>query len=196
MIRTESSSRLLAVSTVFLSTLLLLSCSGEKSREKQSPGDEPKETDSRSLESPVDGGGGPVSVSDISFKTIDGTEKKISDYGRKILLVNYMAVWNRDSKDLVPVMNEIQRKFKSSVTVIGVLMDVKNPAEIKTFKRAQEAIFDILIPSGDQGPFGRPRKLPTTHVVTRDDQIYHRFDGLHKQKQYEEFILKMYRRRM
>jgi cytochrome c biogenesis protein CcmG/thiol:disulfide interchange protein DsbE len=136
------------------------------------------------------------SVADVTFRTLDGREKKISDYGRKILVVNYMATWNEDSRKLVPIMNEVQRKFHLNVTVIGVLTDLKDSARVNSFIKTNDVKFEVLLPGGDPGRFGRPRKLPTSHIVTRDDYLLTTFAGLFRADKYEDMILAMYRRRM
>ena len=138
----------------------------------------------------------PGLVSDVTFRNLDGDVVRLSDYGRKILMVNYMETWHADSKALVPIMNEVQRKFFANVVVIGILTDVKSAALAKVFVEKNGVKFEVMLPHGDPGNFGMPGKLPTTHVVTREDQIIGRFDGLHRAKKYEGFILSMYKRRM
>jgi len=135
-------------------------------------------------------------VSDVTFRTLDGGVKKISDYGRKILMVNHMATWNIDSKKLIPIMNEVQRKFHANVVVLGVITDVSSAAQVRAFRKANDVKFELLLPGGDPGWFGTPSRLPVTHVVTREDLIINRFEGLQRADKYEDFILSMYRRRM
>lgn len=136
------------------------------------------------------------SVGDVTFKTLGGTEKKISDYGREILFVNYIATWNEDSKKLVPIMNEVQRKFHANVIVLGVVTDVKSASQARRFAKANGVKFDLLLPGGNPGKFGAPSKLPTSHVVTRDNYLLTSFEGLFAARKYEDMIKSMYRRRM
>jgi len=136
------------------------------------------------------------SVAEVTFRTLDGGEKRISDYGDKILVVNYLATWNDDSKKLIPIMNEVQRKFFKNVTVIGVVTDVNSPAQVNAFKKSEDVRFELLMPGGPEGRFGRTRRFPTSHVVTRDDYLLITFEGLFKASKYEDMILAMYRRRM
>ena len=169
-----------------IAALGLFSCSGNGEWEGQ-PAENASESESRPA---------PGLVSDVTFKNLDGDIVRISDYGRKILMVNWMETWNADSKALIPIMNTCQRKYHVSTTVLGVLTDVKSVAQARSFAQANGVKFELLLPHGDPGLFGRPGKLPTTHIVTREDEIIKRFDGLHRGKQYEEFILAMYRRHM
>ena len=181
--------RRLSLIVTVIAALALLSCSGG--------GDGEEKAAERAAENAADSIAPAAGlVSDVTFRNLDGDIVRISDYGRKILMVNWMETWNADSKALVPIMNTCQFKFHVSVTVLGVLTDVESAAQARSFAEANGVKFEILLPHGDPGLFGKPRKLPTTHIVTREDAIIKRFDGLHRGKQYEEFILAMYRRHM
>jgi hypothetical protein len=186
-------SKALAVSLVAAAVaFLLVSCSGDGDGAKSPAEDSDAGKAPAAAET-----AGARSVSDVTFVTLYGEEKKISDYGRKILLVNYIETWNVDSKKLVPIMNEIQRKFHVNVTVLGIVTDKKGGVSAaRSFVNANDARFEVLLPGGNPGLFGRAGRLPTTHVVTREDELFYKWEGLHTQKQYEEFILGMYRRRM
>lgn len=174
-----------AAATAAAVAFLLLSCSGDGGDGEKSAGEE----------SAADGQKKGI-VSDVTFRTLDGGERKISDYGRKILMVNFIETWNVDSKELIPIMNEVQRKFHANVVVLGVIMDVQNEAKATAFRKANDVKFEILLPGEDTGWFGTPRRLPTTYVVTREDLVFDRFEGLQRKAHYEDYIKAMYRRRM
>jgi hypothetical protein len=174
-----------AAATAAAVAFLLLSCSGDSGDGGKPAGD------TSAGDSPKKG-----IVSDVTFRTLDGGERKISDYGRMILMVNFMETWNADSKKLIPIMNEVQRKFHANVVVLGVITDVQNTGQAAAFRKANDIKFEIVLPGEDTGWFGKPRRLPTTYVVTREDLIFDRFEGLQRTEHYEEYILAMYRRRM
>jgi len=176
--------------------LLALSCSGgeEKSDAGKAAGTE--EAGTAAATDSAAGNTYKGSVADVTFMVPGGGEKRISDYGQKILVVNYMATWNEDSRKLLPIMNEVQRKFQRNVTVIGVITDLEDPAQVSSFIRMNDVKFEVLLPAGDPGRFGPPRKLPTSHIVTRDDFLLTSFEGLFTARKYEDMILAMYRRRM
>jgi hypothetical protein len=171
-------SKALAVSLVAAAVaFLLVSCSGDGDGAKSPAEDSDAGKAPAAAET-----AGARSVSDVTFVTLYGEEKKISDYGRKILLVNYIETWNVDSKKLVPIMNEIQRKFHVNVTVLGIVTDKKGGVSAaRSFVNANDARFEVLLPGGNPGLFGRAGRLPTTHVVTREDELFYKWEGLHTQ---------------
>lgn len=179
----------LAVSLV--AAFLLISCSGD------GDGANTSADDSDTTQAPAAADTLDIRpVSDVTFVTLEGGKKKISDFGGKILLVNYIETWNTDSKKLIPIMNEIQRKRKVNVTVLGIITDNRGVSAAKLFKKDYDVQFEVLLPGGHPGHFGRPRRLPTTHVVTREGDLFYSFKRLHTRKQYNDLILGMYRRRM
>ncbi len=192
----RSNRRIIAAAGVAAMALLVLSCSGEGDGGKTSGGDTAAESGSDAEVQDAAENTYKGSVSKVTFRTLSGGEKKISDYGNKILVVNYIATWNEDSRKLVPIMNEVQRKFHANVTVLGVVTDVKSAGQVHAFINAHDVKFELLLPGGHPGRFGNPGKLPTSHIVTRDDYLLSSFEGLFRAKKYEEMILAMYRRRM
>lgn len=190
--RKAGASNALIVSLVAAAAaFLLVSCSGDGDGAK-TPADD---SDTGKAPTATETAGARA-VSDVSFVTLGGEEKKISDYSRTILLVNYIETWNSDSKKLVPIMNEVQRKFGRNVTVLGIVTGRGNASAAKSFVKANDVRFEVLLPGGDPGLFGRASKLPTAHFVTMEYELYYTFKRLHSQKQYEDVILGMYRRRL
>ena len=182
--------RLIAPAAAVAAAFLMLSCSGDGGEEEPSAGETALQSEPAAKEERKG------IVSDVTFRTLNGGEKKISDYGMKILMINYMTTWNADSKKLIPIMNEVQRKFHANVVVLGVITDVQNEGQAIAFKKANDVKFELLLPGGDPGWFGTPSRLPVTYVVTREDLVFDRFEGLQRNGHYEEYILGMYRRHM
>jgi thiol-disulfide isomerase/thioredoxin len=176
-----------------LALAAILSCSGGEKQEGETAGNEERGTVSETAEGVNTYKG---SVADVTLRTLDGTEKKISDFGDMILFVNYLASWNEDSKKLVPIMNEVQRKFFKNVVVIGIVDDAKNASQARAFKSNNDVKFELFLPAGPTGKFGKTRRYPTSHVVTREDYLLTTFEGLFRDTKYEDMILAMYRRRM
>jgi thiol-disulfide isomerase/thioredoxin len=190
------SRRIIASAGAVAMALLIFSCSGEEDGGKASG-----EDSTADIVADIRGQAGAEntfrgSVSDVTFRTLDGGEKKISDFGRKILFVNYIATWNEDSRKIVPIMNEVQRKFHANVIVLGIIIDAKSASQARIFGKTSGVKFELLLPGGAPGRFGAPAKLPTSHLVTRDNYLLTSFEGLFMAKQYEDMIKAMYRRRM
>ena len=160
-------------------------CSSEKNREEKpaaAPGARPART------------GG---LSGVELHALDGRTVTISDYSGKILFVTFLATWQEDSRKIIPILNEIQRKFGKNVQVLAIAMDKHGTPALGTMLAGRDVLFDAFS-DGESAAreFGSARDLPVTYLLLRDGSIYKRIDGLTRQKQYEEYILEMYRKRL
>lgn len=136
-------------------------------------------------------------IASVTLRGIDGPDRSIADYEGRILVVNLVATWNNDSKDLVGIMNEIQRGFRRNVDVIAVALDDRGPEGARMFARQTGAAFDVFL-GGDsvRREFGRPSKFPTTYVLTRDARIFAKIEGLQRYDYYHNTLIRMYQQRL
>ncbi|MBN2070528.1 MAG: TlpA family protein disulfide reductase [Candidatus Krumholzibacteriota bacterium] len=139
----------------------------------------------------------PNNKSDVILRRIDGSTTRVSDYGGKFLFVTFFATWNIDSQKMIPIMNNIQKKYYKNVDVIGVSLDSKNPGVLKTFLIRNPATFEIMV-DGERtaNAFGGARNLPVTYILLRDGTVATKLEGLYKGKKYEEAILALYRQHL
>jgi hypothetical protein len=176
--------RIILVTAVALSMLSNMGCGGDTGGDKKKDNGISSE---RSVER---------EKAEVSFRTLGGKRRTLSDYSGKILMVNYIASWNVESRDLVSIMNAVHSKFKRNVTVIGVIVDEGGSGRARSFKTQNDVRFELLLPDGKTGKDQRSGRLLTTVIYTRDGKLFKRFDGLQRQKVYEDFLRGMYRRRM
>lgn len=135
--------------------------------------------------------------SGVELHALDGRTVTISDYSGKILFVTFLATWQEDSKKMVPILNEIQRKFGRNVQVLAVAMDKLGTPALGTMLSGKDVRFDAFADGeAAAGEFGSARDLPVTYILMRDGKLYKRIDGLTRQKQYEEYIIEMFRKRL
>jgi thiol-disulfide isomerase/thioredoxin len=160
-------------------------CSSEKNREEKPPA-APAARPSRAAD-----------LSGVELHALDGRTVTISDYSGKILFVTFLATWQEDSKKMIPILNEIQRKFGKNVQVLAIATDRQGTPALGTMLAGRDARFDAFC-DGEAAAreFGSARDLPVTYILMRDGTLYKRIDGLTRQKQYEEYILEMYRKRL
>jgi len=182
---------ILASAAILLVVTGVASCSGEG-------GDDPGKTPPRQAEeAPPPDRDRPADVSHVVLKSPDGETKKIADYSGRILMVHFFTTWHEDTGRLVEWMNGIQRKFGKNVDVLGLAMDREGRSAVKSFLARNDVRFEVFYNGEEAAPgFGGVRTLPTTYILLRDGTILHRYNGLQRNKVYEDFILGMYRRKL
>ena len=173
---------------ILLSTVLaagLWGCSREKPKEE------------KPAAAPAAKPGLAADFSGVELRALDGGTATISDYSGKILFVTFLATWQEDSRQMIPILNDIQRKFGKNVQVLAVAMDKHGTPALATMLSGKDVMFDAFADGGAAArEFGSARDLPVTYILMRDGRLYKRIDGLSRQKQYEAYILEMYRKRL
>jgi thiol-disulfide isomerase/thioredoxin len=166
--------------------IMLASCSKERT-----DGDDTTEIDSVTA---ISAGS---KVSDLVLKGIDGRSVKFEELHQKIVLLSFLATWNSDSIEFVPVLNQLHSKFKIKVNVIGVMLDRGSVPALRSFMQEQQIDFPVYV-NGDEivNSFGGIRKLPTTYIVLRDGMIFKRFNGIQRKDKYEYWLIKLLVHRM
>lgn len=158
-----------------LVTFLTLGCSGDKSKERSSEGASEKTgiTHYRlnvQLKSP---GGGTVSLSSLKGK---------------ILMVNFIASWNKDSRKLIHIMNRLMGEFGGQVVVIGILLDEKASAKsINTLQGDYHIEFPVYLNGLEvANDFGGVRIPPTSYIVGEMGNVICRINGLKDKRYYQK----------
>ncbi len=173
---------------VFLLAALLLAgaCSGEKSDGGEGAGTDEQET------API------VSAPpDLVLHRVDGGSVSLRDFSGEIVVLNFWATWNRDSRELLDIINAIHRRYSKRYRFIAVAMDEGGAPVIKSFMREHPIACDVFV-NGEEASrsFGGIAKLPTTIVILRDGRILRRLEGLYRRKQYENLLDGIIRRRL
>lgn len=168
-----------------ISLFILGSCGGEKKKEESSP----KPSGHVKKSSGV--------IDNLVFDRLDGKSVPFKELQGKILVVNFWATWNNDSKQLVPMMNEIQEKFRRQVTVLMVSIDKGGTAPVRRFMDDHMVSYEVYV-NGEKiaNAFGGVKALPTTYIVLREGKIFERIDGLKRKSVYEEVLINLLRHRM
>jgi len=108
------------------------------------------------------------------FSIVDEHGRTItrSDFGGKILALNFWASWCPPCLEELPSMNQFAQEFAGQgVVVLGVSID-KNPALYKRFVTQRNVIFDTARDpeaaiSASYGTF----QIPETYIIDRNGKV-------------------------
>ncbi len=175
------------LTALLMLVFVLVACTGNRSDDKKTQNGHVAEMPIRDTND----------KSDVVLKRMDGSISRVSDYSGKFLFVTFWASWNNESREMIPIMSEIQKKFKKNVTVIGISMDTKSMGSLKSFLSNNSVKFDVFV-DGERTAniFGGVKRLPTTYILLRDGKIANKIEGLKKRKNYEEAIISLYVQRL
>ncbi|HOK46252.1 MAG TPA: TlpA disulfide reductase family protein [Bryobacteraceae bacterium] len=115
---------------------------------------------------------------DFSIVTDSGHTITRSNFGGKLLVLNFWATWCPPCIEEIPSLNEFQKRFAADgVVVLGVSVD-QNPRAYQNFlSRVNVAFLTARDPeakiSTEYGTF----KYPETYIINRDGRVVEKIIG-------------------
>ena len=109
---------------------------------------------------------------DFTIKTDSGRTLKRSEFGGKLLVVNFWATWCAGCVEEMPSLNAFQREFADKgVVVLGISID-KNEGLYRKFLQRMPLSFETARDpeaniSGDYGTF----QYPETYLIDRSGKV-------------------------
>ena len=116
---------------------------------------------------------------DVSLRSLDGSAPFISDYKRKIVLLNFWATWNVDCREQIKALTEIAEEYERyQIVVLGVAIDEGGAGALSSFLQTNQVKYPVFYNGAEvAAKFGGVRKLPTTFFIARDGRIYEKVLG-------------------
>lgn len=115
---------------------------------------------------------------DFQVTTLEGKTLRLSDFGGKVVLVNFWATWCPPCREETPGFVEIYEKYKEKGFVILGVAEQSPPKEVGQFLSG----FRVTYPVGRDedgsaaGQYG-VRAIPTSFLFDRNGKLYHKFTG-------------------
>ena len=167
---------ILRQASLFVLTLLLVSCSGR-----------PEQV----VDAAEKGTKGKEAAPNFTLKDGDGRNVSLSDYKGKVVLLNFWATWCGPCKLEIPWFVEFEQKYKDrGFAVLGVSMDDDGWEVVKPYLAKTKINYRIVVGNEQVAKqYGGLDALPTTLVIDRTGTIHSTHEGLVSKSVYEKDIL-------
>jgi cytochrome c biogenesis protein CcmG/thiol:disulfide interchange protein DsbE len=113
-------------------------------------------------------------LSDLNGKPI-----RLSDFGGKIVVLNFWATWCPPCRREVPALIAFQKEYADKgVQVVGVSMDKQGATEVASFAKKMGINYPIVL--GDQKmseAYGGIEGIPTTFIIDRQGNVVTAMEG-------------------
>jgi peroxiredoxin len=127
---------------------------------------------------------------DVELKAIDGTSTALSSFHGKIVILTFMATWNKDCQEQFTALNQLEAKLQRyQFAVLGVVTDTNGKAALERFLAGRTLDYPIYYNGAEiASRFGGVGKIPTTYILLRDGSIYVKETGYRSMRALDEII--------
>lgn len=128
----------------------------------------------------------PQPVPPFLGKDLDGNIVSTAEWPGKVVFVNFWATWCPPCREEIPILIELQKKYKDGLQVIGVSLDDGSPEEVKEFAQLAGINYPIVMRSRELvAAYGGVPALPTSFLVNKEGKIVQKHQGLFPPELYE-----------
>ena len=138
-----------------------------------------------------------TSAPDVELKALDGSSVRLADYQGDIVVLAFLATWNKECAAQIVELNKLQAKLQRyRFAVLGVFTDTNGRTEVQNFITKNPASFPVYY-NGDEfvKAFGGVR-IPTTYILLRDGSIFAKEAGFRTMRQIEVFTMQINAQRL
>jgi len=115
---------------------------------------------------------------DFALRSMDGKNRRLSEFRGQVVLVNFWARWAGDSRQEMPALDRINTTYsRAGLVVLGVSVD-EDWRRAREFADAMKVGYPILFDTTpDIGRNYMLRKMPMTILVDRSGVVRYSSDG-------------------
>jgi cytochrome c biogenesis protein CcmG/thiol:disulfide interchange protein DsbE len=134
---------------------------------------------------------------DFTLRDLEGREVNFSDYGGKVVMVNFWAPWcgpcRMETPDLIDLFTEYRdRGFE----ILAVAIAFRGEQSVHDFVQESGVPYPVLFGNDNLvKQYGGFRGIPTTFLFTRDGKLYRKYEGMRPRSVFEEDIKELLQKR-
>ena len=130
--------------------------------------------------------GHPDAAPDFLLAGLDGKPVSIVGARGKVVLLNFWATWCGPCRAETPDLVALQNKYNDALQIIGLAVDVDDPAEVQKFSDAFSINYPLAIaPIELRMQYGGITALPTSFLLDAEGRIVQKHVGLFNPLLYE-----------
>ncbi len=115
---------------------------------------------------------------DFSLQDLNGQPLNLSDYGGKVIVLDFWATWCAPCRDEIPHLVQLQGKYhQQGLQVVGISMD-DAPKPVREFYQQFKMNYPVAL--GNQKvaeAYGGILGLPIAFLIGRDGRIHAKYVG-------------------
>lgn len=130
--------------------------------------------------------GHPDAAPDFLLASLDGKPVSLVGARGKVILLNFWATWCGPCRAETPDLIELQNKYKDSLQIIGLAVDVDDTSEVQSFVESSGINYPVAVaPIEVRMQYGGITALPTSFLIDPEGRIVQKHVGLSNPVLYE-----------
>ena len=126
----------------------------------------------------------PFLMNDLGGQPISTAEWK-----GKVVILNFWATWCPPCRAEIPMMIDLQNRYKDQLLVIGVSVDDAPPSEVHDFVKQEGINYPVVMANLELvKEYGGVPALPTAFVINPDGRVVQKHVGLFPETMYDQEI--------
>jgi peroxiredoxin len=127
----------------------------------------------------------------FTLSDIDGHSVSLSNYGGKVIILDFWAPWCPPCRREIPDFISLQNQYASQgLQIIGIGLD--QPNNVASFVQEHGINYPVVVGSNAiTNLYGGISGIPTTFVIDRRGNIINKFEGFTNRSIFEEEIKKL-----
>lgn len=120
------------------------------------------------------------------YPDLDGRERSHSEFGDKVMVLNFWASWCPPCREETPAFIELQNDYAGEVQFVGIAID--DPEPVREFAETYGINYPVLLGNADAVTLSRRlgnrhEGLPFTVVIASNGKVLMRhIGGLHREQ--------------
>jgi|LSQX01.1.fsa_nt_gb peroxiredoxin len=129
---------------------------------------------------------------DFSLQNMENKTVKLSDYKKKIVIINFWATWCPPCRAELPDFVKFYDEYNSKgVEIIGIAVNSRN-ADIKSVIEQYKIKYPICISDKKvEAAYGGIRGVPTTFIIDKTGKIVLNRVGMIKEKELVDIVRRL-----
>lgn len=130
------------------------------------------------------------SAPSFTLQNINGENVSLSDFGGKMVILDFWATWCPPCKAEIPHFIELYKQYKDKgLAVIGIALDVEGINIVRPFVQRYGVVYPVLLSDGQVAKaYGGINSIPTTFVIDSTGNIRRKYVGYREKSVFEADI--------
>jgi thiol-disulfide isomerase/thioredoxin len=126
-----------------------------------------------------------------AFLTTDvaGNPVSTAEWKGKVVILNFWATWCPPCRAEIPILVDLQNRYKGRLEVIGVSVDDAPPADVAKFAEEMGLNYPVVMANRALvREYGGVPALPTAFVINEETKVVQKHVGLFPESLYEQEV--------